>query len=373
MAAVQTSRPAGQPDIDYAPDLDKYLARTQRRLQKEPLHEQPLPEGFPKTLVSDFVWEDQDLEKTYQWVYELNDQEIAEIEEALGHFKSPQRGRQDNTFDGKPADVVLNHIKDLSLVVDKSLIGAPAYTADKQVFHTDSGDVVSLFALNTSASGGQSKLASTWRVYNELAATRPDLIRTLSETWVADNFENKQKPYLLKPLLFHQPSTDKTPERVILQYARRIFTGYQALPRSANIPPITEAQAEALDALHYLGERFHLGLDVRQGDIQYVNNLALFHARDGFVDTPEQQRHLIRLWLRDPEHAWPTPEVLSERWSQLYDGVTPENQVFPLEPRIRSSGRGQAKEEKPGQNIPVDCAAPPHPGIARLLYMHYSN
>jgi hypothetical protein len=58
------------------------------------------------------------------------------------------------------------------------------------------------------------------------------------------------------------------------------------------------------------------------------------------------RRHLIRLWLRDPEHAWPTPSVLSERWSQLYDGVTPENQVFPLEPRIRSSGRGSTKEEK---------------------------
>jgi hypothetical protein len=103
------------------------------------------------------------------------------------------------------------------------------------------------------------------------------------------SFENKENSYILKPLLFYQPKTSETPERVILQYARRIFTGYQALPRSANIPPITEAQAEALDALHYLGERFHLGLDVRQGDIQYVNNLAIFHARDGFVDTPEQQ------------------------------------------------------------------------------------
>jgi alpha-ketoglutarate-dependent taurine dioxygenase len=108
------------------------------------------------------------------------------------------------------------------------------------------------------------------------------------------SFENKEKPYILKPLLFYQPETEQSTERVILQYARRIFTGYQALPRSANIPPITEAQAEALDALHYLGERFHLGLDVRQGDIQYVNNLAVFHARDGFVDTPEQQ-YVFRL------------------------------------------------------------------------------
>lgn len=82
--------------------------------------------------------------------------------------------------------MVLNHIKDLTATVDKALIGAPAYTADKQVFHTDAGDIVSLFALSSAAEGGQSKLASTWRVYNHLAEERPDLIRTLADTWVAD-------------------------------------------------------------------------------------------------------------------------------------------------------------------------------------------
>jgi hypothetical protein len=81
---------------------------------------------------------------------------------------------------------VLAHIKDLSNTDDKHLIGAPAYTTDKQVFHTDAGDVVSLFCLSPAAEGGQSKVASNWRVYNELAATRPDLIKTLSEDWIAD-------------------------------------------------------------------------------------------------------------------------------------------------------------------------------------------
>lgn len=97
-----------------------------------------------------------------------------------------QRGRQDHRspFDGSPADVVLTHIKDLSYLTDmKSSIGSPAYTTDKQVFHTDSGDIVSLFALETAVEGGASKLASTWRVYNEIASKRPDLIHTLSQPW----------------------------------------------------------------------------------------------------------------------------------------------------------------------------------------------
>ena len=98
------------------------------------------------------------------------------------------RGRQDHQYEGRPADVVLNHIKNLSNTADAHRIGAPAYTTDKQVFHTDSGHIVSLFALEVAAEGGQSKLSSSWHVYNELARTRPDLIKTLSEPWVADGY-----------------------------------------------------------------------------------------------------------------------------------------------------------------------------------------
>jgi hypothetical protein len=99
---------------------------------------------------------------------------------------APIRGRQDHQYDGKLADVVIAHIKDLTETVDAQKIGAPAYTTDKQVFHTDSGDVIALFALETAAEGGQSKLSSSWRVYNELAKNRSDLIKTLAEPWVVD-------------------------------------------------------------------------------------------------------------------------------------------------------------------------------------------
>ena len=68
-----------------------------------------------------------------------------------------------------------------------------------------------------------------------------------------------------------------------------MFTGFQALPRSKDIPPITEAQAEALDALHFIAEKNAVSLDFRQGDVQYVNNLSIFHARDAFTDSEEKQ------------------------------------------------------------------------------------
>jgi hypothetical protein len=130
---------------------------------------------------------------------------------------------------------------------------------------------------------------------------------------------------------------------MIIQYARRYFTGYQGLPRSPSIPPISEAQAEALDTLHFLADKHALALDFQKGDIQFVNNMSIFHARDGFTNTPGKQRHLVRLWLRDPEFAWKTPEALRGRWAGVYDGVEEKKQVFPLEPCIRSSSLGKSK------------------------------
>ncbi|KAK3349776.1 hypothetical protein B0T25DRAFT_610767 [Lasiosphaeria hispida] len=409
-ATTARAGPPGQPDISYAPDHDKYLARIKRRTETEHL-DKTLPPGFPKKLESRLVWDGSDLHERYDWNYWLTDEDLAEIEAGLTHFKSlnkplgyvsqetfplptlhrqlreisaeihnghgfkvvrgvpvhlhtredniaiyagisahvaPIRGRQDHSHDGKPADVVLAHIKDLTGDVDAGNIGAPAYTAEKQVFHTDIGDIIALFALGEAAEGGQSYLSSSWKVYNELAATRPDLIRTLSEPWAADGFGKLPQPYILNPLLHHQPATRTEPERLIIQYARRVFTGYWGLPRSADIPPITEAQAEALDALHFTAEKYAAALDFHRGDIQYVNNLSIFHARGGFRDSPEKQRHLVRLWLRDPEHAWKTPAALQGRWDRLYKDVTPEKSVFPLEPWIRSASKGGSSDEKLG-------------------------
>jgi hypothetical protein len=91
------------------------------------------------------------------------------------------------------------------------------------------------------------------------------------------------------PLLYHIPANDRHREKIVIQYNRRPFTGYDYYPRPSDIPPITEAQAEALDALHFLAEKHAIHLNFKKGDIQYANNLSIFHGRDGFKDTPNQR------------------------------------------------------------------------------------
>ena len=45
--------------------------------------------------------------------------------------------------------------------------------------------------------------------------------------------------------------------------------------------------------------RIHLDMDFRVGDIQWLKNAAILHARTEFEDhaEPERKRHLLRLWL----------------------------------------------------------------------------
>lgn len=76
-----------------------------------------------------------------------------------------------------------------------------------------------------------------------------------------------------------------------------------------------------------------------------MNNLSIFHARDAFTNTVDQQRHLVRLWLRDEELKWALPEQLRGRMGKVFDGVRGENQVFPLEAFVRSSALGKGGDK----------------------------
>ena len=108
----------------------------------------------------------------------------------ISSYIGSSRGKQDSTGS------VLGHIKDLSVshAYDKGGIGSTAHTTDKQTFHTDLGDLISLVVLQTAAEGGTSMLSSSGRVYNELASTRPDIIRTLSEPWPVDRLVIARQP-----------------------------------------------------------------------------------------------------------------------------------------------------------------------------------
>jgi alpha-ketoglutarate-dependent taurine dioxygenase len=136
--------------------------------------------------------------------------------------------------------------------------------------------------------------------------------------------------FTYRPLLHLLPES----KRVLLSFSRRPLTGSPVSPRTPTIPPLTSTQSDALDTVHFTALAHAVYIRQQRGDLQYWNNFALLHAREGFEDSPEEKRHLLRLWLRDDSRAekWgEIPEVLRPTWNEAYENYGEE--VWPVQPQ----------------------------------------
>jgi alpha-ketoglutarate-dependent taurine dioxygenase len=73
---------------------------------------------------------------------------------------------------------------------------------------------------------------------------------------------------------------------VIIQFSRRSFSGFGAQSHSKLL---NQAQAEALDAIHFLAEKFHVAMELKKGDIQLINNMSILHSRRSYLDDTEHK------------------------------------------------------------------------------------
>lgn len=111
-----------------------------------------------------------------------------------------------------------------------------------------------------------------------------------------------------------------------------------AVDGQSPVPSLTQKQLAALDVLSELASKFRYRLDLRQGDMVFINNWALLHARDSYVD-PEvgPGRHLVRLWLRNPNLAWDIPSAMRVPWEAAFgpDGNgLPVQKMYPALPSL---------------------------------------
>lgn len=81
-------------------------------------------------------------------------------------------------------------------------------------------------------------------------------------------------------------------------------------------------------------------LPVEKGDMLFVNDLALFHARTGFDDGGiPLKRHLVKMYFRDPEQGWNIPPSMENEWKTSYspnlaDGTRKETWHILYQPGI---------------------------------------
>lgn len=168
-------------------------------------------------------------------------------------------------------------------------------TADRIAYHCDAADVVGLLCLRPAKRGGASRIVSSVRVYNELLCRRPDLVPRLYESFFLDvrnEDPDNQTQHVQVPACRHAGGRLRT-------FFHSDY--FRSVQRHADVPRFTPAEVELFDLYEEIANDAALCVDMElvSGDIQWLSNHVVLHARTAYEDfpEPERRRHLLRLWL----------------------------------------------------------------------------
>ena len=164
-------------------------------------------------------------------------------------------------------------------------------------FHMDPVDVVGLLCLRVAVEGGASRIASAMTIHNAILEERADLLDCLYR-----GFHNSLRGSGDRGVSARIPTF--APGASGMECYHLPITIRQAAEEEFDL---SAEEREAIDFLAEVASRpeIHLDMDLQPGDIQFLNNRLILHARTDYVDRlePHRKRHLLRLWLMMPQ--WP--------------------------------------------------------------------
>lgn len=325
------------------------------------------------------VWTGADMQRDTSWLLHLNSEEVEEIDNALAVVRSRKgavpfereafplhrvRERLDAVHDilqhgpgfallrglprerysdedcaliywglaqylGRPVSQntrghLVGHVRDEG----RSLSDASArgyQTNARMDFHSDQlpVDILGLLCLRTARKGGASTLVSGLTVHETLRRERPDLLEILYQPltidWRGEEPEGEQ-PWYQVPMF----------GRVGDVFSSRVTSSqyHESVARYGAELAMTDTQREAIMAVQEIANRpdLRLSMDFRDGDMQFLNNHVILHAREGFEDHPEPhlKRHLLRLWIEAPaDRQRPLPAAMEARRRYVRQGGIP--------------------------------------------------
>ncbi|PMD58017.1 Clavaminate synthase-like protein [Hyaloscypha bicolor E] len=322
---------------------------------------------WPTTLNSTLVWDRKQFTNEDTYIHNLSNNEKAEINAALNHFKGlgldgQEVNRQNfplptvqerlraytqELYRGKgffsirgldpneysPEDNVLLFLGISSYVAERrgkqdsrgnifahirnaTIMKAPQEDRpfkDSTGFHNDMFcDILAMQSRARAAEGGRHFLSPALTVYNELAVERPDLLEVLATpNWTFDNRGRDSQPKKRALLFYHGG-------HVILNFVPQSLVGLPNMARDADLPPLSRLQHEALEAVQRIAVKHQLALSFQPGDLTFVNNFAILHAREAFTDDEVNQRYLVRMWLKNDLLAWKLPHPLQEGSKKIF-------------------------------------------------------
>ncbi len=189
---------------------------------------------------------------------------------------------------------LLGHVTDTGSAVNDSSVRLYE-TASNIAYHCDAADVVGLLCLKSAKSGGKSRIVSSVRVFNQLVAQSPDLAARLFDPVRLDirSEGNASGTKFISVI----------PCRFDGSILRTFYHAdyFRSVVRHAEIGRLSEVEMALYDEYEAIAAdpRYYVEMDLQPGDIQFLSNHTMLHARTQYEDhkDPEQKRHLLRLWL----------------------------------------------------------------------------
>jgi hypothetical protein len=190
----------------------------------------------------------------------------------------------------------LGHVRDMS----REDPNARAYRNKQElVLHTDFSDLVSLCSLRRARTGGVSQIASVLTVHNTILAERPQYLERLYRGYLYHR-RGEERPGDLPVTPHPVPVFSCVDGQVSARYIRTYIEAGMAFVGS----PLDAFDNEALDFFEAVCHRSDhmLEFTLEPGEMYFLNNYTILHARTAFEDFDEEdrRRHLLRLWLEVP-------------------------------------------------------------------------
>lgn len=169
-------------------------------------------------------------------------------------------------------------------------------------FHNDNcfndlmPDFVGLLCLRAAKAGGVSKAISFHTVHNLLQQEHPEELARLYEPVWWDRhkeFAPGDVPYAANPVFDGEPGHPRA------RFSIYNITGGYRMRDEAPDPLLASALKHMVATIGRAD--LQCRFTMKPGQIQFVNNRTIGHARSDFTDfdEPDERRHLVRLWLRD--------------------------------------------------------------------------
>jgi alpha-ketoglutarate-dependent taurine dioxygenase len=162
-------------------------------------------------------------------------------------------------------------------------------------FHSDGSDLVGLFCLDAGAGGGDSLVANAVTIHNDLVRAEPELAAALYEPFPYD-LRGEQAPGARS--WYTMPVFNRRLDRLFVRYIRPYIESSRRHDDAPRPSPLGRAAMDRLDAM-CAEPQYRVAMGMQPGDMQFVNNYHVLHARDAYQDdrAAGKVRHLKRLWL----------------------------------------------------------------------------